>query len=163
MAGKQNSRRVSLCFLGRGPPMSNCIHNDQGVSVSITTPSLHKPASEKTELKSMNIASQSLCSSLYEPLCDLQLHNTHTQQARLKWAQLLDNVKFCLFTLRNHHLLHTKRAVFALSPVACETWVWSEEFGILVVDFVWIDETSTLITFFPLPYCKTVIHFFIHL
>lgn len=79
MVGKQNSRRVSLCFLGRGPPMSNCIHNDQGVSVSITTPSLHKPASEKTELKSMNIASQSLCSSLYEPLCDLQLHNTHTR------------------------------------------------------------------------------------
>lgn len=120
MVGKQNSRRVSLCFLGRGPPMSNSIHNDQGVAVSITTPSLHKPASEKTELNSMNIASQSLCSSLYEPLCDLQLHNTHTQ-ACLKGAQLLDKIKTELFTLRNQHVLHTKCAVFALSTVACKT------------------------------------------
>ncbi len=57
--------------------MSDRIHNDQGVAVSITTHSLHKPACEQTEVKSMNIASQSLYSSLYEPLCDLQLH-THS-------------------------------------------------------------------------------------
>lgn len=101
--GETNPQGVSLCFLSRRPPMSNCIHNDQGVAVSITTQSLHKPASEKTEVKSMNIASQSLCSSLCEPLCDLQLH-THTQ-ARLTRAQLLDEIKTYSFTVRDQHLL----------------------------------------------------------
>lgn len=75
--GETKQQGVSLCFLGHRPPMSDRIHNDQGVAVSITTHSLHKPACEQTEVKSMNITSQSLCSSLYEPLCDLQLH-THS-------------------------------------------------------------------------------------
>ncbi len=58
--GETKQQGVSLCFLGRRPPMSDRIHNDQGVAVSITTHSLHKPACEQTEVKSMNIASQSL-------------------------------------------------------------------------------------------------------
>ncbi len=37
--------------------MSDRIRNDQGGAVYITTHSLHKPACEQTEVKSMNITS----------------------------------------------------------------------------------------------------------
>ncbi len=55
--GETKQQGVSLCFLGHRPPMSDHICNSQGGAVYITTHSLHKPACEQTEVKSMNITS----------------------------------------------------------------------------------------------------------